>query len=381
VVVAHAASAFGAVGSVIARRTSDGDHIELLGADGMPPAVAEEWRRFPVTAPVPLAHVARTGEALFLESREDWQRHFPELLASAEEIGHHANVVLPLTVDGAPVGALGVAFDAPRVLDAEEHALAFNVARQCALALERARLLEAERTARAEADLANQAKTHFLATMSHELRTPLNAIGGYAQLIEMGVYGTVTEEQREALARIQRSKDHLLGLVSNLLNLTRLGAGHVEFRIEDVPLEQALDFVSDATAPQRRAKSLRYELSGGAGLVVRADVDKLRQILLNLLANAIKFTEPEGRIGVSCSAEDHRIRIAVSDTGRGIHASQLEKIFDPFVQLDRRLNRPIEGVGLGLAISRELARGMGGELSVSSVPGVGSTFALTLPAA
>ena len=380
-VVTHAATIFGAAGSVIARRTVDGRQLEMLGADGMPADVKSEWARFPITTPAPLAYVARTGTSLFLESADDWKLHFPELHALALGVGHIANAVVPLMVEGQPVGALGIAFPHARPFDEEERALAVNVARQCALALERARLLESERSARAEADAANQVKTQFLATMSHELRTPLNAIGGYTELLEMGIHGPVTPAQREALMRIQRSQQHLLSLVNNVLNLVKLDTHHVHYHVIDVAMEHTLQFVTEATGPQLHAKGLRYVQHPCAGVSVRADSEKLRQILLNLVSNAIKFTDEGGTITVACVPESRQVRIDVRDTGCGIPADQIETIFDPFVQVDRRLNRPIEGTGLGLAISRELAHGMGGTLDVRSVVGEGSTFSLCLPLA
>ena len=378
-VISNAAEAFDAVGSVIVRRTPDGHHVDVLGADGMPQDVEREWARFPIDAPVPLAFVARTGEPLFLESDADWKQRFPELFPVADRLSHRANAIVPLMVDGQPVGAMGIAFDHERTFDEEERALAMNVGRQCALALERARLMASEREARAEADAANQVKTQFLATMSHELRTPLNAIGGYAELIEMGIHGPVTAAQREALMRIQRSQRHLLGLVNNVLNLVKLDTDHVRYDVADVPVEQALQFVAETTGPQLQAKHLRYEQSPCAGVTVRADPAKLRQILINLLSNAIKFTDDGGTVRVHCTHEGTHVRIEVHDSGCGIPADQLDVIFDPFVQVDRRLNRPIEGTGLGLAISRELAQAMEGQLTARSVVGEGSTFTLRLP--
>ena len=381
-VVEHGAAAMNAAGCVVALRSDDGRSIELLGADGMPPDVADEWKRYSIEAPTPLSYVARTGTALFLESPADWLRHFPELSGLADSVGHAANAVIPLVVGGESIGALGMAFERAHHFSEDERAFAVTLGRQCSLALERARLLEAERAARSEADAANQVKTQFLATMSHELRTPLNAIGGYAELLELGIHGPVTDAQRDVLNRIQRSQHHLLSLINNVLNLVKLETHHVRYDLVTVSLGTVLDFVAEATAPQRRAKHLSYDTSGCAReLAVRADPEKLRQILLNLLSNAVKFTDDGGAIAIACSADRETIRIRVSDTGIGIAADQREKIFEPFVQVDRRLNRPMEGTGLGLAISRELARGMGGELAVESRVGEGSTFTLSLPAA
>ncbi|MFL5575879.1 MAG: sensor histidine kinase [Gemmatimonadaceae bacterium] len=237
-------------------------------------------------------------------------------------------------------------------------------------------------TARAAAEAANRAKAEFLAVMSHELRTPLNAIGGYAELIGMGIRGPITEEQRADLERIQKSQRHLLGLINGVLNYARLETGNVRFDVTEVLMEEALATCEALVAPQARARQLRLAVAPcPSELAVRGDQEKLQQILLNLLTNAIKFTEPGGRIVVECEPAEEHVALRVSDTGRGIPAEKLASIFEPFVQVDARLTREQEGVGLGLAISRDLARGMGGELRAESVEGVGSTFTLTLPRA
>ena len=381
-VVEHGAAAMDAAGCVVALRTRGGRSIELLGADGMPSEVEQEWRRYSIDAPTPLSYVARTGTALFLESSADWAHHFPELEALADSVGHKANAVVPLVIGGESIGALGMAFEQARHFSNDDRSFAMTLGRQCSLALERARLLESERAARSEADAANQVKTQFLATMSHELRTPLNAIGGYAELLELGIHGPVTEAQRDVLSRIQRSQHHLLSLINNVLNLVKLDTHHVRYDLSTVSLATILEFVAEATGPQIRAKHLRYDTSAcSRELAVRADPEKLRQILLNLLSNAIKFTDDGGVIAIACSADRSTVRIHVKDAGIGIASDQQEKIFEPFVQVDRRLNRPMEGTGLGLAISRELARGMEGDLTVESRLGEGATFTLTLPRA
>ena len=265
-------------------------------------------------------------------------------------------------------------------VDITEHVEARREIERLLTESERARQ-EAE-AARAEADAANRAKGEFLAVMSHELRTPLNAIGGYAELMELGIRGPITEQQRADLERIQQSQKHLLGLINQVLNYTRVETGAVTYTIEDVPVCEALATAEALVAPQVRANGLTFVLGAvDASLRARADSEKLQQILLNLLANAVKFTEPGGEVKVVCSGSDETIAISVSDTGMGIAPDKLAAVFEPFFQVDQRFARQHQGVGLGLAISRDLARGMGGELVAASTPGAGSTFTLTLPAA
>ena len=227
---------------------------------------------------------------------------------------------------------------------------------------------------------ANQAKGLFLATMSHELRTPLNAVGGYADLLISGVRGDLTPVQRSDVERIRHSSKYLLGLINSILNFTKLDAGDIEFDVQPIAVRTLLHGVADLVAPQIAAKSQHFTSIDCDGTSrVLADTDKAHQILLNLLTNALKFTGNGGAITLSCVTLDEWVEIKVTDTGRGIVPENIERIFNPFVQVDRHLTPSSQqGVGLGLAISRDLALGMGGQLSVTSEPGKGSVFTLSL---
>ncbi|HEY8832344.1 MAG TPA: HAMP domain-containing sensor histidine kinase, partial [Gemmatimonadaceae bacterium] len=227
---------------------------------------------------------------------------------------------------------------------------------------------------------ANRSKAEFLAVMSHELRTPLNSIGGYVDLLEMELRGPLTDSQKSDLHRIKRSQEHLLRLINDILNFTRLEATEVKYEIIDVPVRALLADLDAVVSSLAAAKELEYACDVPPhGVFTRTDPDKLRQILINLLSNAVKFTPAGGRIRVSCAARENTVSISVEDNGPGIPADQVEAVFEPFVQLNRGLTRTIEGTGLGLAISRGLARGMGAEIILNTEVGKGSTFTLMLP--
>ena len=271
--------------------------------------------------------------------------------------------------------------------------------REIALLQQRARALETElhrrheleeslRDALRTAQAASRAKSEFLSAMSHELRTPLNAIGGHAQLIEMELHGPINDAQREALGRVQRSQRHLLAMINDLLNCARCDAGMVDFAIEHLPLASAIGDIAVKLAPLAAAKGIECAIVapplGEADILVQADAEKLQQILHNLLGNAIKFSPAGTRITVDalrCPTDASLAEIHVSDTGVGIAVEKLRSIFEPFVQLGGSMTSQRDGVGLGLSISRMLARGMGGDLTVRSEVGSGSTFTLTLPLA
>jgi signal transduction histidine kinase len=217
---------------------------------------------------------------------------------------------------------------------------------------------------------------------SRAAHAPLNAIGGYAEAAGPRIRGSLNADQAQDVARIRRSQQHLLTLINDVLNFAKVDAGQAEYRLTAVPVDEALHDTESMIAPQVMAKGLRYSYNGGDKTAsILADPEKFQQIVLNLLTNAVKFTDAGGSITLSAKPRGYCVEISVADTGAGIPPEKLEAVFDPFVQAERRLNQPVQGVGLGLAISRDLAHAMNGEITVESTVGKGSTFTLSLPRA
>lgn len=245
-----------------------------------------------------------------------------------------------------------------------------------------AEALEEAREARLMAEHANSAKTLFLRSMSHELRTPLNAITGYTELLELGIRGQVNPEQSKDLGRIKRAANYLLRLINDVLTVARLeGARPLE--LISIAVNPVLAEVEGLCAIQAKDKGVRLLVTpSDCEVFVTADAERFQQILLNLITNAIKFSAKGDSINVTCDCDANMARILVKDTGVGVRPADIDRVFDPFVQVDRHLTAASQqGVGLGLSISRELARAMGGDLTLQSSEGVGSTFTLTLPVA
>ena len=298
------------------------------------------------------------------------------------EIGFGALLVVPLIVRARIQGTITfVSREGDAPFAAEEISLATDVGARCAMALDNARMYREADALRRAAESANESKSEFLSRMSHELRTPLNAIGGFTELLDMGIEGPVSEVQRVWLSRIKANQQHLLSLISDILNFARIESGRVDYRMAEVALEPLLMEVASMLSVTIAQKHLTVRSPPAEPCVVAwADPDRVRQIILNLMMNAVKYMRVDGgTITLESECVGDLALVRVMDTGPGIPAEQLESIFEPFVQLTSGLTERQGGVGLGLAISRDLARAMGGDLTAESTVNVGSRFSLSLP--
>ena len=399
-IVEAALTALDASVGVAVRRTSDGTAFELVGAAYLPTDLREAFHLIPLDAPMPVAHVMRTGRPCYCESRRALVAEFPAMREIAVRLDLHALAAVPVRHFAEDYGAVAFGFAHPRTFAAGEKAALRALAVRYARALRDARRYFAEHDARmAEAaarrtaeeartvaEAAARAQGDFIAVVSHELRTPLQAILGYAELLAQGVVGEVPGRQREFAERITAGSLSLLQIVENLLGFSAAQIGRQRVAVVPFDLSSVAEEVIGLARPLavRKGIALRVETSP---IAMRSDPRKLQQILTNLVGNAIKFTErgevvlsapgPSPHTPRGATPAPARVRIAVRDTGAGIDAADLPHLFEPFWQGAR--NGSTHGTGLGLSIVRQLARLLGGDVHVESVPGAGSTFTLDLP--
>jgi len=335
-------------------------------------------KRYPpdYDAPTGVGNVIRTGTPQVYREISDEM-----LVAGARDADHLAimrelqiksALVVPMIARSRTLGAMTlISSDSGRRYDEGDEALATELATRAAIAIDNAQLYRT-------AVEASQAKSAFLATMSHELRTPLNAIIGYESLLQEGISGSLNEKQVAQLTRIRASADHLLGLIDEILTFSRLDAGKEVVQKEEVELRPIIVEAITMVTPLAQEKGLRLE-DRTEDARIFTDSKKVRQILLNLFSNAIKFSD-DGKITIRSRLDGDMVAITVDDPGIGIAPQNLDSIFEPFWQVEQRSTRRAGGTGLGLSVSRSLARLLGGDVRVESVPDRGSTFTLTLPA-
>jgi len=309
--------------------------------------------------------------------------HGPENLHLLRQLGVESVLTVPLVARGRLLGAVTfVGAERGRAHSPADVQLAEDLSVRGALALDNAQMYDLALMHKQSAEAANHAKTAFLSAMSHELRTPLNAIGGYVELLDMALRGPVTEGQHADLARIRSNQEYLLVLITEILNFVQVDSGRLSYDASDVNAHAALTRAVELIDPLIVQRGIVFDgIRGDASIVARADPEKVTQILVNVLSNAIKFTPAGGHIAVDCEAKGDTALLSISDTGIGIPSNKFEAIFEPFIQLKEGLSDRGTGVGLGLAISRDLARAMGGELTVESTEGKSARFTLALPRA
>jgi PAS domain S-box-containing protein len=378
---------------------SDSFEVTAVAAASVDPRLGTILRQ--VIAQLPLAavdprlpwnHAMLSGEPVRLgDPGADFYAALssPELRDFVAALAPHSLLCVPLMARGRTIGGITFGNSAGGRLHDELDVLAGReVALPAGLALDTARLYEEQRQARRDAEAARQraedanyTKADFLRAMSHELRTPLNAIGGYVQLLLLGARGDLSAAVARDLTRVERNLQHTNRLIGDVLNFTKLEAGRVTYDSQPVRIAEVISSIEDyvATLPTAPEHALRA-IPCGEDVVASADPAKVTQILINLVSNAFKHTPPGTRVDVFSdpAAGDREVAIIVRDNGPGIPDDKQGRIFEPFVQVGRTLSNPVEGLGLGLAIARDLARGMGGDLVLASGEG-GCLFRLTLP--
>jgi signal transduction histidine kinase len=333
--------------------------------------------------PVQVARNTGTGRALV----EGHVVHIPDVQADpdfdwpeAQKLGgFRAMLGVPMLREGVPVGVLTLTRAEARPFTDKQIELVSTFADQAAIAIENVRLFDEIQDKSRQLAEASEHKSRFLANMSHELRTPLNAILGYTELIQDSVYGAPPDKMVAVLDRISRNGKHLLGLINDVLDLSKIEAGQLVLALNDYSLKDVVHGVYGAVETLAASKNLTFKVEMAPNLPAgRGDERRLTQVLLNLVGNAIKFTD-KGEIMIKASANDGAYNLAVRDTGPGISEADQQKLFQEFQQADTSITKAKGGTGLGLAISKRIIEMHGGRIWVESRPGQGSTFSLTLP--
>ncbi|MQA90735.1 MAG: PAS domain-containing protein [Gemmatimonas sp.] len=380
VTVAEALSQLGSHLGVFATHSGAERNASVLAHYGLSEEAQNAFGPMPIDAPFVVSEVIRTGRPVWIESNEAFIERYPHVRNIPEGTTTQSLAALPIVIGSVVHGAIALGFPEERTFDPEVRVNLEAIASLAGPALDRALLFQAERSTRAEAERANRAKDEFLAVMSHELRTPLTGITGYAELLADEISGPLSEPQKQQVDRIRAGAWHLVSIIEEILTFSRTEAGKEEVRWEEADVARVTREVVEIVEPQARMQGLRVRLNAeDAPLSMWTDSGKVRQILINLIGNGIKYTEV-GEVTVTVDRSDPNwLRVHIRDTGPGIATADQERIFEPFTQLDSSYTRTRPGTGLGLAICRRLARLLAGDVTLLSMPGKGSTFTLTLP--
>jgi len=320
------------------------------------------------------------GRVIHVPDIEKEQRTYPRSWQLAQKVGNHTMLSVPLMREGKPFGTMFLRRKEVRPFTDKEIALATTFANQAAIAIENVRLFKEIQEKSAQLEIANKHKSEFLANMSHELRTPLNAIIGFSEVLIDKMFGEVNEKQADYLKDIHESGKHLLSLINDILDLSKIEAGRMDLDLATFHLPTALSNAMTLIRERAQRHSIQLGLDVDPRLgEFQADERKVKQILLNLLSNAVKFTPDGGRVDVIAKMDATKVAIAVKDTGIGIAQEDHAAVFEEFKQVGRDYTRKAEGTGLGLALTKRFVELHGGDISLASAPGKGSTFTITLP--
>nr|WP_309232607.1 PAS domain S-box protein [Cylindrospermum sp. FACHB-282] len=379
VVVNQGIGALGATSGSIVLLAKEGTTINVVQAIGYPQSLVDAWKSFPITASVPLAETLRTGQAIFIENVESLAAKYPHLADLPDITENRGFACIPLIVEGKTIGGLGLSFATALAFNQEDRGFMFTLGQQCALAIARAQLYEAEKESRAEAETANRIKDEFLAVLSHELRTPLNPILGWAKLLRTRKHDEATVNR--ALETIERNAKLQTQLVEDLLDVSRILRGKLSLNICAVNLRVTIITAIETVRLAAEAKSIQITTFLSNDIVeVMGDGDRLQQIVWNLISNAVKFTPTGGRVEVRLEKVGLDAQIQVIDTGLGITPEFLPHVFEYFRQADAKTTRVFGGLGLGLAIVHHLVELHGGTVQVESAgKEQGATFTVKLP--
>ncbi len=379
VVVEQGVAALEAHAGVIVRRADDAT-LEVIGAQGYPAAALDPWRRFPLAAPIPLAEAVRTAAPIWIESRAALEAGYPAVAASPTS--NQSFAALPLVVEGQVIGAFGLSFATARTFTADDRSYITALSQQCAQALERARLFEAEHVARTNAEAAVRLRDVFLSVASHELRTPLTGLQGNVQLLQRRAArdGTFAEGDRRAVDVIVEQTKRLGTLISTLLDVSRIQHGQLQITRDHLDLGALLRRVVDEVVPTLTHHSIRLAMPEEP-LIVDGDTLRLEQVVHNLLSNAVKYSPFGGEVCVQATRQEADACVIVADQGLGIPKDALSQIFDRFFRASNAAQQNISGVGIGLFVVREIVTLHGGTVQAESTTGQGSTFTVRLPLA
>ena len=341
----------------------------------------------PPIAPFPLDRGSPAGNCI-LDARmiqiPDYEKaavDFPRIKEIVSPQGLRSALLMPLMREGKAIGTIRVARTFTSTFTDKEIALLNTFADQAVIAIENVRLFNEIQDKSRQLQIASQHKSEFLANMSHELRTPLNAVIGFSEVLDQRMFGELNDKQLEYIKYIHTSGSHLLSLINDILDLSKVEAGRMELELTDFHLPVAIENAVTLIKERATRHGIALESAVDDGLAkINADERKFKQVMLNLLSNAVKFTPEGGRITVRARAVDGLIQVSVADTGVGIAAADCETVFEEFRQVGNDSKRKAEGTGLGLALARKFIELHGGRIWVTSEPGKGSTFAFTLPA-